>query len=367
MLKILIVNTIGLDFEGITQSILSYLDATDRSDMMIDFVLVSNNFHPEMLKIIKEMGCGIYVLPSRMKSTLRYFLAIRNLISKKQYDIVHAHGNSATLAIEMWAAMLAGCKVRIAHSRNTVTSYPKLDKFLRPLFNVAYTQAFACGIEAGKWLFRDNKFLVIPNGKNISKFAYDSNQRTEIRRRLNLANKVVIGHVGNFNRQKNHDFLIKIFRDLASQDQRYVLYLMGEGSQRPQIERMIEAYGLKDQVFFTGSISNIAEMLQAMDIMVLPSRFEGLPNVVVEWQIACLPCVISDVITKECQLTDLVHTMPLQEGPTAWAEKIRSIEVLDRESMKAGVLETIRTAGFDIEENAKQLKKIYYELLPLRR
>lgn len=363
MFKLLILNTTGLYFEGITKSIISYLEATDRSDMMIDFALVSQQVHPEMLKIIKKMGCDIQVLPLRMKNPFRYFLALHRLIKKNRYDIIHAHGNSATLAIEMWAAKLAGCKVRIAHSRNTCTKYPKLDKLLRPFFYSSYTQGFACGIQAGKWLFGKKNFQVIPNGKDILNFAYNSNKRIEYRTQLGLTDKVVIGHAGNFNFQKNHEFLIKIFKALASEDQRYVLYLMGEGSLRPQIEKMVEEYELEEQVVFTGSISNMADMLQVMDIMVLPSRFEGLPNVVVEWQIACLPCVISDAITKECRLTELVSYMSLQEGPAAWAEKIRSLETVDREEIKDSVLKQIRAAGFDIEDNATQLKKIYYELL----
>lgn len=363
MLKILIINTIGLDFEGITQSIISYLEAIDRSDMDIDFALVSRNYNPKMLDIIKKMGCNIQMLPLRMKDTFRYFLALYRLIHQNRYDIVHAHGNSATLALEMWAAKLAGCKVRIAHSRNTCTSYPRLDKFLRPFFNLSYTQGFACGIQAGKWLFKDNEFQVIPNGKDISKFSYSSNKRMEYRKKLKLTDKVVIGHAGNFNYQKNHEYLLQIFKELASEDKHYVLYLMGEGSLRPQIEKIVEDYGLAEQVVFTGSIANMADMLQAMDIMVFPSRFEGLPNVVLEWQIACLPCVISDSITKECQITDLVSYMSLEEGASAWAEKIRSIEIIDREEIKDSVLEQIRRAGFNIKENAKKLKEIYYELL----
>jgi glycosyltransferase involved in cell wall biosynthesis len=363
MFKLLILNTTGLDFEGITKSIISYLEATDRSDMVIEFALVSLQVHPEMLKIIKKMDCDIHVLPLRMKSPFRYFLALHRLIKKNHYNIIHAHGNSATLAIEMWAAKLAGCKVRIAHSRNTRTKYPKLDKLLRPFFYLSYTQGFACGSQAGKWLFGNNDFQVIPNGKEISKFAYSSKKRSELRTKLKLINKIVIGHAGNFNYQKNHEYLIEIFKQLAYEDERYVLYLMGEGSLRPQIKKMVEDYKLEEKVFFTGTISNMADMLQAMDIMVLPSRFEGLPNVVLEWQIACLPCVISDVITTECRITDLVSYMSLEDGPAAWADKLRSLEPIERLKIAAGVIEQIRTAGFDIEENAIRLKETYNQLL----
>lgn len=364
MIKILVINTNGLNLEGITNSIVSYLEAIDRSDMEIDFALVNPDFHPEILERIKERGCDIQVLPSRKRNTFWYFLALRRLIQRKQYDIVHAHGNSATLAIEMWAALFAGCRIRIAHSRNTYTDYPKLDQLLRPFLNMSYTQGFACGNEAGQWLFGNNEFRVIPNGKDISKFVYNSNKRNEYRTKLKLTDKVVIGHAGNFNYQKNHEFLIKIFKELTCGNGHYVLYLMGDGALRPQIEKMVQEYELEEHVVFTGSISNMADMLQAMDIMVFPSRFEGLPNVVIEWQIAGLPCVISDIITKECKLTDLVSYISLKEGPVVWADKIRSIEIVDREGMKDGVLDQIRAAGFDIEENARQLKQIYYELLP---
>ena len=112
-----------------------------------------------------------------------------------------------------------------------------------------------------------------------------------MRQQLELTDHIVIGHVGNFNYQKNHEFLIRIFKELSAKDERYILYLMGDGELRPHIEQMVEEYKLKHKVIFTGYVSNVADMLQAMDIMVLPSRFEGLPNVVVEWQIACLPCV----------------------------------------------------------------------------
>lgn len=363
MIRILIINTNGLYFEGVTNSIVSYLEAMDRTDLEIDFAFGSKSFEAGAVKIIKELGCNIYELPSRSKNTLCYFLGLFSLIKKNYYNIVHTHGNSATLAIEMWAAKLAGCRVRIAHSRNTCTDYPLIDKLLRPLFNVSYTHGFACGVEAGKWLFSNKSFQVIPNGKEIEKFAFNQNKRIQMRQQLELTDHIVIGHVGNFNYQKNHEFLIRIFKELSAKDERYRLYLMGDGELRPHVEQMVEEYKLKHKVIFTGYVSNVADMLQAMDIMVLPSRFEGLPNVVVEWQIACLPCVISDVITRECKLTDLVSYLSLQDGPAAWADKIHSFKVIDRENIKDSILKQIRAAGFDIRKNAKQLKGIYYELV----
>lgn len=363
MAKVLIINTNGLNFEGISLSIISYLESMDRNGMQFDIALVSRHNHGELIEAVKALGCLIYKLPSRSQNPLLYFFALHRLIQKNRYDIVHAHGNSATLALEMWAAKWARCKVRIAHSRNTRTDYPVLDKFLRPFFKRAYTHGFACGREAGEWLFGNHPFQVIANGKKLDKFAFDAALRTEVRRRLKAAEQILIGHAGAFNYQKNHAFLIKVFKALTDKDERYVLYLMGEGELRPSIVQMVEAYGLKEKVVFTGRISNIADMLQAMDIMVLPSRFEGLPNVVLEWQIAGLPCIISDSITRECKATELVSYMPLQAGPSAWADKIRSLEIINREKTAAGICSQIAAAGFDIDANARQLKEIYSDLL----
>lgn len=362
MLKILIINTIGLKFDGITNSIVSYLKAMDRSDMKIDFVLANQNYNQEMIDIIEKLGCGIYNLPARKKNPIGYFFSLYRLIRKNQYPIIHAHGNSSTLAIEMWAAKLAGCKIRIAHSRNTRTNFPAFDKLLRPLFYISYSHGFACGVDAGKWLFGAKEFRVIPNGKDISVFAYNCRTRREYRNKLRIEDKIVIGHAGNFNYQKNHEFLIKIFKELVEKDEHYILYLMGDGELRPQTEKMVDEYGLTERVYFAGSISNMPDMLQAMDIMVFPSRFEGLPNVVLEWQIACLPSVISDAITEECKLTDLVTYISLEDGPAAWAEKIHSIKVIDREEIASTIIKRVQEAGFDITENAKQLKTIYRQL-----
>lgn len=362
MAKVLILNTNGLNFEGISLSIISYLEAMNRTGIQFDIALVSPHNHEELIQTVKAMGCCIYKLPSRSRNPLLYFLALKRLIQSNSYDIVHAHGNSATLALEMWAAKWAGCKVRISHSRNTRTSYPVLDILLRPFFNRAYTHGFACGREAGEWLFGDHPFRVIANGKKLDKFAFNAALRTEVRRRLKAADQILIGHAGAFNQQKNHGFLIKVFKELADMDERYVLYLMGDGELRPIIEQMVEAYGLKEKVVFTGWISNMAEMLQAMDIMILPSKFEGLPNVVVEWQIAGLPSIISDSITQECKATELVSYMPLQAGPAAWADKIRSLEIINREEAAASICSQIAAAGFDIDTNARQLREVYFNL-----
>ena len=128
---------------------------------------------------------------------------LRRYIAKEKIDIVHVHGSSAIMSVELLAAKLAGCKVRIAHSHNTTCENKKVDQMLRPLFNKLYTERFACGQEAGKWMFGTQSFMVIPNGRSLQKYEYNSEKRVQYRNKLNVpANAFIIGHVGRFNDQK---------------------------------------------------------------------------------------------------------------------------------------------------------------------
>ena len=245
----------------------------------------------------------------------------------------------AIMSIELLIAKLSGCQVRIAHSHNTTCDYKKVDKLLRPLFYHMYTDAFACGEEAGKWLYRKHPFIVINNGRDINKYRFDGEKRCKMRQQLGINdNTLLIGHVGNFNNQKNQKFLIMIFQEIINMNQDAKLYLMGEGSTREKLERLVDSLGLKDKVFFTGSITNIPDMLQAMDVMVFPSLHEGLPLVVVEWQIAALPCLISDTITKSCVYTKLIKFESLEKNYVEWAKQIIEMKLSNREQYAEDVV-----------------------------
>ena len=361
-IRVLIINTVGLGYEGITSNILAYFSAMDRQDMTIDFVAVKAP-HPSIQENIEKLGCNIYNVSIRSRHPFTYFIKLRKLISRNKYDIVHAHGNSATLLIEMFAALLGGCRCRIAHSRNTYCKHLAFDKILRPLLYRSYTTAFACGTDAGKWLFGGRPFTVIPNGKDITKFAFDPQIRLEYRQKYGFDGKVVIGHVGHFTLQKNHAFLVDTFRELAIHDPAYQLVLIGDGPLKLEVEQQILEYGLREKVLLTGRTQNVAQLLQAMDIMVLPSRYEGLPNVVLEWQIACLPCLVSDKVTPECKVTELVEFVSLESGPKTWADRTRAIKIPDRLAMAPQVKEEIAKAGYDIRVNARALKAKYQQLI----
>lgn len=359
-MKLLVISTVGLKMEGITNVILSYLEHMDLKRIKV-YVVGTIVVDEIIREKIEQLNCEIVILPSRKECPLLYFYKLAKFIRKEKIDIVHAHGNSATLAIEMIAAWLGGCSVRIAHSHNTKCDQIRLDKLLRPLFYQFYTDGIACSTEAGQWLFQNRKFKILNNGRNLKTFSYNKEVRAQIRRKLGVDDKIVIGHVGGFIPQKNHQFLIEIFKEIHKLCPQSAFVMMGDGYLRNDVEKRAEELGILPVVKFTGNICNVNEIIQGVDGMVLPSLFEGLPLVAVEWQIAALPSLLSECISHECATTSLVEFCSLEESSEVWARKILSMVYKNkREDQKDIVLESIRAAGFDITEIVKELENFYF-------
>lgn len=362
IIKILQIPTGGLFMDGIFSCIEEYLTAMNTTDMDIR-VLATNKAEDGIIRRIESIGCKVISIPYRKNNIVKYFFALYRYIKREKIDIVHIHGSSAIMSIELMAAKIAGCKVRIAHSHNTTCENKKIDKFLRPIFNKSYTNAFACGEDAGKWMFGNHKFIVIPNGRDLKKYGYDIDKRNKYRNMLMIPNDaLVIGHVGRFNRQKNHEYIVEVFREVIRRNKNSYLVLIGTGEKIDDIRKMVIELELKENVIFTGVIENVADYLSTFDIMLLPSIYEGLPLVVIEWQIAGLPCIISDTITKECAITPLVEFRSIQEKPEVWSREIEKIILQDREKNKESLFDEIRKAGYDIVVEAGKLRKLYLNL-----
>lgn len=360
-IKVLNVLTTNLCLDGISNSAMNYYRHINRDTIQIDFVC--QNVIDSIKTEIESNGDKVYVIGRRKKKPVQYSKKLSKLIKDNQYDIVHVHGSSSILCIEMIVAKKAGCKVRIAHSHNTKSNYRIIDRLLRPIFYSTYTHGFACGGEAGKWLFGEKPFEIINNGKNIEEFEYNEPAREKIRKDCKLEDCTVIGHVGSFNDQKNHKYLIDIFYELLKEnDKKYKLLLIGGGKLEQTIKEQVEELGIDKDVIFVGETTEVNKWLQAMDIMVFPSKFEGFPIVLVESQIAGLPCVVSDKITKEVELTGLIQFQSIEDKPEVWANAIRNVKIEDREKNKVKIIQEIRDKGFDIKENAKKLEDIYIRL-----
>ena len=356
MRKVAIISTVGLKYDGITSVILSYLESMDLKGLDI-YIVATNDCEQPIISRLTALGCHIVWLPSRKEHPIIYFVKLSEFIRRKKIDVTHAHGNSATLAIELMAAYFGGCKVRIAHSHNTKCHPIIADKMMRPIFSHLYTKALACSSEAGKWLFKNNQFLVLTNGRNISRYQYNEGIRSIVRKKLGVQSQICIGHVGGFYEQKNHKFLIDIFKEINKREKNVKFFLIGDGPLREQIEKISQ--GL--DITFTGNIDNVSDYLNAMDGMLLPSLFEGLPLVAVEWQINGLPCILSDRITRECSLTKTVAFMGL-EDPAAWAKKILSMITNNKRKEQAEeACRIIQDSRFNLEREAHTLRRIYME------
>lgn len=360
-IKIFHILTSGLGKDGISSSQLVFFKNMDMERFEIIVAAVHNN-DQDTINSFRQCGCTVIEFPDRKANVGRYFLSLLKVLKNIKPEIVHVHGSSAIMSIDLLAALIAGVKIRIAHSRNTTADNLKIDKLFRPIFKCLYTDAFACGNDAGEWLFGTRAFTVIHNGKDFEKFSYDLKKREDQRRRFFLEDKIVVGHVGVFNNQKNHEFLIKVFYEFQKENPNSVLYLIGNGNQLlKRRKEQVKELGICDKVIFAGGVNDVPERLQAMDIMVFPSLFEGLPNVVLEWQAEGLPALISDKITRECAPASFVEFASVDEKPTVWAKKMEEMlnKYKDRKIQAVQGTNALREKGFDIKDAVKQLESIY--------
>ena len=191
----------------------------------------------------------------------------------------------------------------------------------------------------------------------MNRFSYNPSVRNAVRDELGIGqSQLVVGHIGRYTKEKNHEFILKIFSELKKMDSNARLLMIGDGPLHTQIRQTAEQLGLSSDVIFTGVRSDVERLVQAMDVFVLPSLYEGLPVTMVEAQAAGLPCIISDKVPPECILTEgLVDVMPLSASPGAWAEKILAKRAIPRTDRRA----EIAAHGFDITTEAVKLQEFY--------
>lgn len=340
---------------GLETMLMNYYRAIDRAKVQFDF-LTHRDFRADYDDEIEALGGKIYRLPNLNPFSRSYLGALDRFFREHpEYRIVHSHLDCMS-AIPLKAAKKHGVPVRIGHAHNS--NQPRDAKYLLKLFYKRMiagqaTQLFACSEEAGRWMFGNADFRVLNNAIDAGKYAFDADIRSTVRRELGLpADALVVGHVGRFDPQKNHRFLVEIFEKMP-EDAR--LLLVGDGVLRPDVEQQAEALGIRDRILFTGVRTDVDRLLQAMDVFLMPSLFEGLPVSIVEAQAAGLPCLISDKVPIECKKTELVTQIPLDASPAEWAEAVLSAA----EAPRGDTLSRIREAGFDIRANAEWLQNYY--------
>lgn len=359
--RILIENT-TMNLGGAESLIMNIYRKIDRDRLQFDFILhckEKSAFEDEIL----SLGGIVYKFPVfKVFNIISYRRAFRNFFkAHRDYKVIHGHAMN-TAAIYLDEANKAGLHT-IAHSHNTSNGKgPSAwirDYFRRNLYKIAEYR-LACSEEAGKWLFRNKvSFKVIKNGINTDNYIFNSASRKIIRDEFHISDStIVLGNVGNLITSKNHSFLLEVFSQFVKKNKDSILLLIGSGPLRKDLEEKAIKLGIRKQVILTGARRDVNELLNAMDYFVFPSLFEGLPVTLVEAQCNGLPCIISDIISDEVIITDLVSKLPLKSGPDAWSEAIYQTPVSERKNMS----EAIRSAGYDISETAKELQEFYLNL-----
>lgn len=341
--------------------LMNYYRHIDREKVQFDF-LTHRPYDGDYGEEIKALGGTIYHLPPLNPFSPSYLKALRGFFaSHPEYRIVHVHQDCMS-GVVLKEAKRAGIPVRIAHSHSSGQDkdlkYPLKLVFRRSIPEYA-TDLFACGEDAGKWMFRGAAFTVLNNAIDAAAFSFDPETRAAVRKSFGFSEKqLVIGHVGRFSYPKNHKFLIDCFDALLKRAPDAKLLLVGDDKSDlgAQIREKVRVLGIENNVFFAGLRSDVSDLMQAMDVFVFPSRYEGLPVTLIEAQAAGLPCLISDKVPIECKKTDLVRQLPLAESPAFWADAILEAAKTERTDTSS----TIKASGFDITENAGWLQ-YYYE------
>ena len=358
--KILYVYGDTLRLGGIERVMLNYFRWMDRKAVHIDFVLQGKEesvFEREIL----DAGSCVYRLPKPGRHPLRYLLELAKIIKSGGYGIVHGHCDAMNCRI-MRIAKQCGVPVRIAHSHNTEHILDSKARYLfyehcRRRVGRYATERWACSDAAGKWLFGNYPYRVIPNAIELNKFAFQKEKRDALRARFGIAgDEIVLGHVGRFHTQKNHAFMVDLLAQLCRAGGKYRLMLVGSGGMMETIQDMAMIRGVRDKVVFVGGVSDPEEYYHAMDLFVLPSLFEGFGLVVVEAEANGLKCLVSDRVPQDAALPGRVRFLPL-ELPE-WMSAVRCAGVPERQDE----IEALRAMGLDIRDAAKWAQDEYVRL-----
>lgn len=375
-MKILYVLNNTMEYAGTESVVLNYFKYLQSKDFCIDFMLhtteeESNN--NEICRYLRQSGSKIHCVTPRKVSLKQNIKDIQNILRREHYDIIHSHADCISGFI-LQIAKNENVSIRIAHSHNTQSEVSggrlkrKLHLALLELckWNLrrVATHYMACSKAAGKWLFgkkllESDNIYILRNAIECEKFKYNQDIRNKIRMELGLDNCFVIGHVGRFCYQKNHEFLINAFVELKLKDPTAKLLLVGKGELEEKIQRLVREKKLEESVIFYGVSNQVNELLQAMDLFVLPSRFEGLSVVLIEAQAAGLPCIVteSDKISNETNITPLIKHIAT-DNYGHWASEMLALKGSTRKDQS----DVVKAAGYDLKNESDKLRTLYLDM-----
>ncbi len=362
MLKRLLCIVSSMDTGGAETFIMKIFRGLDKTKYQMDFIVCADGFYDNE---ITDCGGEIYHVPLRTKKPFKVYNLIKKIVKKNQYKSVLKLGNSPMCVIDLLAAKKGGAKVLAMRSCNALTNLSfkqkVMDFIFRPILNKIANVKIAPSDLSAKYTFGEKKYRkgevqILNNGVDLSKFCYTEEDRVKIRKEFDINENFVVGHIGRFSKQKNHKFLLSIFSKIKEKKDDAKLLLIGTGELEDQIRGFAEKLEVLDDIVFTGVRTDVSSLLSAMDVFIFPSLYEGMPNTVIEAQATGLPCVISDTITRQANITGLVNYLSLDDSFENWASKALEISTSPRKNTKEDFLE----AKYDIESVRKLFIKLLY-------
>lgn len=352
---------------GVEATVMAYLRNIDKSRIEVS-LLVDEDSTLVPTEYINELGVKLEIVPPYQR-IFSYISVLVKLFKSKQYDIVHAHINTLNV-FPMLAAFCAGVPVRIAHNHTTAGKgeiKKNILKYnLRPFSKLFPTVLVACGEYAGKWIYgKTSRFWIMPNSIDFEteKYLFDIEIRNRKRQEFGISDETfVVGHVGRFLPQKNHEFIVKVFNEIYKINNNVCLLLIGNGSLEYDVKKQVKDLSLENNVIFTGQRSDVHQLYQAMDALIFPSLYEGMPLVPVEAQISNLPVISSSNVTKEIiKNPKLVTFLDLEQPAKVWADT--TLKSLGKNNNRDGTLVTQISETKSHKVNAENLSDWYCSLV----
>ncbi|MEY8735979.1 glycosyltransferase [Lactobacillus sp. AN1001] len=343
---------------GVENVVFNYYREIDKTKIQFDFFYDADSII-EPPKNLRDMGANFYKLPP-YQNTVKYVNALKAYFDENNYLIVHSHLNSLSV-IPLFVAKRSNIPVRIAHSHsvpgNNELIRDTAKNILKYFSRIYATDLFACSEKAGRWLFgnrqyNSGKVKIIKNAVDFQKFRNLSEQKVAIQNKYELRGKFIIGHVGRLTFAKNHIFMLKILKKVLEKRKDAILILIGEGELRKQVTKKIRKMGLENNVLLLGYKEDPVAFYSVMDVLLLPSRFEGLSMTTIESQIAKVPAVVSTAVPKEAVISTGCRRLSLNDDISKWVDYLLEAPEESVNLTKLGM-------EYDISRAAPQLESFY--------
>lgn len=354
----------SLNTGGAETFLMKIFRTMDKSKYMFDFIVCADGVYDDE---VLSLGGKIYKIPLRTNGPLKAFQEVKNIVKDNHYKYFLKLTDTPLGILDVMAAKAGGAKWISVRSCNAVVNSPfhreLLYSFIRPFFNALVDCKIAPSDLAAEYTFgkrqvKRGNVHFINNGVDLNVFRYNEDFKNQMRDEFQIPKEaLLVGHVGRFNRQKNHEYLLKVFGEIHKQNPNSYLLLVGVGELQEKIKNIVSESAFKDYVIFAGLRRDVPKILSAIDVFLLPSFFEGMPNVVIEGQATGLPCFVSDTVTKEADITGLVQYLSIEASPKEWANTVMNTAIKVRKDTK----EAFAKAGYDIQTVTSKLTRLLFQ------